>query len=291
MILPVQTGQKGWQPLTPRGAAAFAKAPWARLLLVQFVVAALIAASVVWFLSTNWFPSIRAAIQQLPTQGEIRSGRLAWAGDSPRVLSKGNFIAFVVDLNHSGQVRLPVHLQVEFGRDNIRVFSLFGYAEYGYPKETIIAFNRPELEPWWGAWAPPILWIGVAITIVGLMAAWTLLAAVYCLPVWLIGFFANRDLNLRASWKLAGAALMPGALLAAGAIVFYGLGMLDLMKFMATLSAHLVTGWIYSLVSPFFAPKLRSVTAVEGNPFVVPTSGRTEQGESRPGSSPPLPGA
>ena len=36
-------------------------------------------------------------------------------------------------------------------------------------------------------------------------------AAVYFLPAWILGFFTDRDLNLRAGWKLSGAALMPGA--------------------------------------------------------------------------------
>ncbi len=267
MIQPVQKGTKAWQPLTPRGAAALARASWARLLLVQFIVAALIAASVVWFLSTHWFPAIRAAIQQLPSQGEIRSGRLAWPNESPQALAEAKFLAFVVDLNHVGQARPPAHILVEFGQDNLRIFSLLGYAELRYPKEKVIAFNRTELEPWWGAWAPPILWITAGITIIGLMVGWTLLATVYALPVWLIGFFTNRDLNLNQSWKLAGAALMPGGLIVAAATVLYGVGVLDLVQFLAFMGVHFLTGWIYSSITPFFVPRLPSTTAARGNPF------------------------
>ena len=45
-----------WEPLTPRGVAAFARARLSRLLLVQFVIASLAAAAVVWFLSDGLFP-------------------------------------------------------------------------------------------------------------------------------------------------------------------------------------------------------------------------------------------
>ena len=47
-----------WEPLTPRGVAAFARANFSRLLLVQFIVALLAAASVVWFLDDGCFPTI-----------------------------------------------------------------------------------------------------------------------------------------------------------------------------------------------------------------------------------------
>ena len=70
-----------WEPLTPRGVAAFARAKLGRLLLVQFIVALLAAASVVWFLDDGCFPTISEAIQQLPADGEIRSGKLDWHGD------------------------------------------------------------------------------------------------------------------------------------------------------------------------------------------------------------------
>lgn len=292
MRLPVQAIRNGWQPLTPRGVAAFAKASLARLLLVQFIFAALAAPPVVWFLSADWFPTIHAAVQQLPPRGEIRSGRLNWAGDSPQLLSEGNFLAFVVDLNHTGQVRSPAHIQVEFGRNTIRIFSLFGYVECSYPnpKGQIITFNRPELEPWWGAWAPPLLWTSVAITIAGLMAGWTLLATVYSVVVRLIGFFANRDLNLWASWKLAGAALMPGALLMAIGIALYGLEVLDLVQFIASVAIHFLVGWFYLLISPFFARRLPSIAVVKGNPFVTPPSGQTPADESKAESHPSAPG-
>ena len=66
------------------------------------------------------------------------------------------------------------------------------------------------------------------LTAGGLLVSWWILATIYFLPVWLLGFFANRDLNFRQSWRLAGAALLPGALLLAAGIVLYDFGAVDL---------------------------------------------------------------
>jgi hypothetical protein len=269
MNLPAKATLMGWQPLTPRGIAAFARMPLSRLFLVQFVAAALAAASVVWFLDTAWFPVVADAIHQLPPRGDIRSGRLAWSGDSPQALAGGGFLSFAVDLRHVGEARLPAHVQVEFGETNVRVFSLFGFAEWAYPRDVWIAFNQPELEPWWGAWAPPLLWISAAATIAVLMIVWAFLATLWFLPVCMIGFFANRQLDLAGSWKMAGAALMPGALLMAGGIVAYGLGSLALVSFLVLAAAHIVVGWAYMFVSPLFAPRAPDAPPPGENPFAL----------------------
>ena len=76
----------------------------------------------------------------------------------------------------------------------------------------------------------------------GLMVSWACLATVYCLPAWLIGFFANRDCSLGGSWRLAGAALMPGALLMCAVIVLYGWGALDLVRLAVAGSSAFVVG-------------------------------------------------
>ena len=102
------------------------------------------------------------------------------------------------------------------------------------------------------------------------MASWAALATIYFLVVWLVGFFANRELNFRASWKLAGAALMPGALLLTLGILFYGLGAMDLVQLTAAFIAHFVIGWIYLIAAPVFVPKLEVTGPVKKNPFVQP---------------------
>jgi hypothetical protein len=256
-----------WQPLTFRGVAAFARARLSRLLLVQFVVATLAAAAVVGFLSDSCFPIVRVAIRSLPATGEIRSGRLDWTNQAAQVLAEGRFLAFFVDPEHSGQIRSPAtDVQIEFGRESVRVFSLLGYLEWPYPPDYIIAFNRTELEPLWGAWEPAWLAIMVLVVVVGLMALWALLATVYLLPVRLVGFLANRRLDFRGSWKLAGAALLPGALLLTVAIVLFNLGGLDLIQFCLLFAAHVAVAWVYLWVGPLLLPRTEPQPTGD-NPF------------------------
>ena len=286
MILLTKTEPRAWQPLTPRGVSAFARAPLTRLLLVQGVFAALTGAVVVWFLHVAWFPTIREAIRQLAAHGDIRAGQLNWAGASPHRLAEGGFLALTVDLNHEGRARSPAHVQVEFGRDDVRFLSLFGYTACAYPKNWIVAFNRSELEPWWGAWEPPIGWITLGLVMAGLMVSWMLLATLYSPAAWLTGFFANRNLSFGASWRIAGAALMPGALLMLVAMVLYGWGMLDLVKFGVISATHVVVGWIYLVVSPLFTPILSPRSVARENPFAVPANGRTAPGPDNEGERP-----
>jgi len=255
-----------WEPLTPRGVAAFAHAKISRLLLMQFVAVLLAAVSVVWFLDDGCFPTIRTAIQNLPDAGKISSGKLDWRGDPSQMLAEGKFLAFDVDLNHSGQINSTADLQIEFGKESVRIFSMPGYTDFFYPPDRFAPFNRTELEPLWGAWAAEILFIAAAATVIGLLLSWWILATIYFLPVWILGFFTNRDLNFRASWKFSGAALMPGALLMTAGIFLYGFGALDLVRLGFIFSAHFVLGWIYLFVSLLFLPRI-SEAKPKANPF------------------------
>ena len=257
-----------WEPLTPRGVAAFAHAKLSRLLLVQFIVALLAAFSVVWFLDNGCFPTIRAAIQSLPDAGKISSGKLDWRGDSSQMLAEGKFLAFDVDLDHSGQIISTADLQIEFGRESVRVSSSpgYGYAEFPYPPDRFAPFNRTELEPVWDAWAAEILFITAVATVISLLLSWWIIATLYFLPVWFLGFFANRDLNFRAGWKISGAALLPGALLMAAGIFLYGFGFMNLVSFGFFFAAHFVLGWVYLFVSLLFLPRISAAPA-KGNPF------------------------
>jgi CHASE2 domain-containing sensor protein len=99
------------------------------------------------------------------------------------------------------------------------------------------------------------------------MANWAVLATICFLPAWLVGFFANRKINFRAAWKLAGAALMPGAALLVVAIIFYGWRWLDPVQLTAAFAAHFVIGFIYIFVAPLFTPKLETELAAKKNPF------------------------
>lgn len=256
-----------WEPLTPMGVAAFAQASLRRLLLVQLIVALLVGGTVAWVLRDTYFPTISAAIAQLPATGEIRSGQMDWRGESPRLLAEGKFLAFSVDLEQAGAIRSPAHLQLEFGKRRLVLRSLLGYAAVDYPRAWIIAVNRTELSPLWGAWRPWLLVATIGGVAIYLLASWWLLATLYCAPVWLIGYFANRELGWRASWRLASAALLPGAFVMMMAFSFYDLGALDLVRLGVVFVGHLAVGWIYVGVSLFLLPRLADATKIKANPF------------------------
>ena len=256
-----------WEPLTPRGVVTFTRASLGRLFLVQLLVAALAAAAVIWFLQIAWFPIVSEAIDQMPKEGEIRHGQLVWRGDTPARLAANHFLSLAVDEWHEGNLGNESHLSVEFGRTNIRLRSILGYTETDYSKDWMIAFNQPKLEPWWGAWRPGILAGVAAATVIGLMLTWAALATIYFVPVWLLAFYANRDLNLRGSWRLAAAALMPGALFMTLTIGAYGFGLIDLVYLGWCVSFHFIIGWIYLLVCVLLLPRHPEVAAMPKNPF------------------------
>ena len=273
MNIPALTPKSAWLPVTPRGVAAFALAKTSRLLFVQFVVALLASFAIGWFLHHAWAPSVREAIAKIPDDACIQSGALSWPTNSPVLLSEGHFLGIAVDLDHSGQMTPTSHLQIEFGRSGWQASSLLGvldppsWLKTTYPSDVRVALGRSELEPWWGAREPFLILIVMAGVVVWLMTTWTMLATLYMLPVWLMGFFTNRSLGWRGSWRLAGAALMPGALLLSAAIVLYGLRALDVMKLGVAFGIHLLLGWIYLFVGPLFLSRHPDAPATAPNPF------------------------
>jgi hypothetical protein len=254
-----------WEPVTPRGVAAFARAPYERLLVVQCLLALAVALIVVWVLAHGFFPTLSDAIDQLPDTGQILQGELTLPDASTRLLAEGPFLAFIIDPKHSGTIRSPAQFQFEFGGDSLLVFSLFGAVEIDYPSDQSFYFNRTDLQPKWGAWEPDILGLAGVAVFMGLIVSWNLLATAYFLFAWLIAFFANRDLSLIQSWRLAGAALMPGGFLMALSLWLYGVGAFDLVKLCFAFGMHLIIGWIYLFVSPLFLH--RAVPASGKNPF------------------------
>src|SRR5262249_8688709 len=193
--------------------------------------------------------------------------QLDWRADSPARLADNQWLAVSVDLVHAGQARSPAHLQVEFGRSDVRFISILGFLPWKYPPGWRVAFNRPQLIPWWGAWAPAILAITAALVLTGLLLTWASLASLYFPIVLLIAFFANRDLRLGQSWRLSSAALMPGACLFTLAILLYGQGSLDLVRLLVAAGFHLIVTWIYLLTAIPALPLLAGAKKAATNPF------------------------
>jgi len=244
-----------WEPLTPRGVAAFAGASLRRLLLVQLIVAILFAGLFVRFLIRAWVPVIRTAVDHLPAQGRLRDQQLFWPADSSVQLARNRFLGLAVDLNHSGFLVREAHLQLEFGRKNLRIMSAFGYQVINYPPEWDFPFNRTDLVPWWGTWNYAILTVFALATPVCLMLVWFAIATIYCLPVFFISIFEKRKLGVLQCWRVAAAALLPGTIFLTLGLLFYTHGWINFVHLVVIFALHLIIGWIYLYISPLFVPK------------------------------------
>jgi len=264
------TKTTAWQPLTPSGVAAFALAPLRRLLLVQFIVAILVAAGVAWFCYDRYVPVISNAIAKLPATGQIQGRELDWRGISPVMLGENSFLALSVAVEQRMQLRSVTDVQCEFSRKTVAIHSLFGYVQLPYPEGWIIPANREQLQPLWGAWLPALLVLVMLGVVVGLFVSWFALAALYAVPVWWFGFFLDRRLSWGGSWKLSGAALLPGALLMLLAISCYDLGVMRLVGLLAVFVAHFIMGWVYLVLGLLATPRDKTPAAITArNPFTA----------------------
>ena len=263
---------KPWQPFTFGGVAAFARVSLARLLGVELIAALLAAGSLVWFLHSAWEPPLRQAISQLPENGSLENGRLDWPAESPKRLAEGSFLSVIVDLAHSGEMGFVADLQVELGERDFRLRSILGYLTLRYPTDWRVPMNRLELDPWWGAWRS-VVFLGLTIIVmIGLLIGWAVLATLYFWPVRAIAFYADRQLTWAGAWRLASAAMLPGALLMSAAIVAYSFQRLNLIQLLFAAAMHLAFGWGYLLMSPLWLPRVISgpTNRTSKNPFGSP---------------------
>jgi hypothetical protein len=270
--------RQAWQPLTPRGVAAFALAPLNRLWLAHGVVAMLCAVTTVWFVNTSWLPVIRQALARLPSGAGIRAGRLHWVGDSPVRLAENRFLALVVDEKDVRAGGRVADFEVVFRGTNVALSSLLGSVQVAYPPQGwILSLDPAEAIPWWGAWESPLqALLGVAVAL-SLMIVWFVLATLYCPFVRLFGLSIHRQLGWGASWKLAAASLMPGATLMIIGLFCYATLGFDLIRVSLIFLLHFLTGWVYLVVASYFLPTVAESAAASESSF------------DRSGKTPPAP--
>ncbi len=248
--------------------AAFARAPWTRLLVVQTAVAVWVAVSLIVYLSRGWFPVVTGAIQELTDFGELRDGQLAWPKKEAVLLGENRFLGLVVDLEEVGGTGQVADLQFEFGRNRIKLVSLLGYTSFPYPADWAIEINRPILAPWWGAWRPAIGFGAGLLLMLFLYACWFFLAGVACLPVRLVAWLAGRDTTLLGCWRLAAAAWLPGTMWMGGALLLYSFEQFSLVGLGLAAGFSVLIGLAYGLAAPFrLSAKERPRGDAKGNPF------------------------
>ena len=255
-----------WQPFTPRGVAAFAGATFSRVFLAQLLVAAVVAAALLWFISAAWVPVVTESIQHLPDTGSIRRGELDFPGESPQRLAENARLAVVIDLAGTREAGHTAELEVVFEKTRVVVRGPLGAWWQPYDPGYLINFNRPQLTPWWGAWRWAILALIALATVASLFAMWWSLALLYLPLVKVIAFFADRAVTWGGAWRLAAAGLLPGACLMAAGLVLHGFGAVDLIRFGLLYVLHVVLGFIFVITSPFFLPKLLPAVKTK-NPF------------------------
>ena len=264
-----------WQPFTPRGVAAFAGATLTRLVLVQLIVAAVVVLALLWFLRVAWFPVVTEAIQHLPQAGVIRHGELFYTGESPERLAGNSRLGVTVDLAGTRGAGQVAELELTFEKNRVLVRGPLGDWWQPYDRDYIISFNRPELEPAWGAWRWPVI-AGVVIgTVVSLFLSWWTVALLYLPLVKTLAFFADRRVTWRGAYRLSAAALLPGACLVAAGLVLYGFGAIDLFRLGLLYLLHVLAGLAFVITSPFFIPKLSRAT-IGKNPFGGSTESKPE---------------
>jgi hypothetical protein len=256
-----------WEPFTPRGVVTYTRASVGRLLFVQLLMAIAAAAAVTWFVATAWFPVVEDAVHHLPAEGSVSHAALAWRGDTPERLAANSFLSFAVDIWHEGGLSREAQIAIEFGGKDIQFHSLLGYTDCPYPDGWVIPANQPGLEPWWNSRAPWLLAGIAASTVIILLFNWFVFATLYCPFFWLLAYFTNRNIGWSGSWKLCGAALMPGALFMTLCIVAYGLGLVGLARLALGTAFHFLIGWIYLCVCPALLPRVPEVAKARPNPF------------------------
>jgi len=260
----------GWLPFTLRGCANLAQGPWWRLFLVELAVAFLVAAPCVWSVNRHWCPAIEQAIKNIPPgQPSIREGHLHWPNSIPVELTPLNdrpYLRFIVDSQNTADHGRMADLQLEFRENHIAVSSVLGYWHAAYPPQLSLNLQQEYLGPRWGARRPFLLLALGGLVMLGLLVTWAALALLGVWAVRTVAFFADREGGLGTQWRLAGAALMPGALLAGMGILCYGMGLLPLLGLLVVWILHFIVGWIYLFFAPFYLPRLES-TEEGDNPF------------------------
>ncbi|MGA2751123.1 MAG: hypothetical protein ABSG59_20335 [Verrucomicrobiota bacterium] len=256
------------QPFTFGGVAAFANPRLGRLMLIELLVAVVFGTTLVWFVQRRYFPVIVQAIQRMPETARLEQGRLE--GVPQTLICESKFLAIAVTPDAALDIGQGADLQFQLRQTDFCVNSVYrpdwGW-EIEYGGGATLNLRRSILEPWWGAWQPVIVaGVGAGVALM-LPMVWAVLATIYVAPVKILAWFADRSLSWTGAWRLASAALMPGALVLAADVALYGTQAIDLVGLSFFFIAHLVIGWVYLVGGVCATPRFHLKEA-NRNPFV-----------------------
>lgn len=237
-----------WQPFTGHGVASFALAGFFRLLALQLLAALAVASLVAWGLHQTWFPVIQRALPQLPEVASIVSGSLSWPGDQPERLAQNPWLDVIVTPKsglNAPSLGQTADLQLELLPSRYRIQGILGHFTRPYPKSTSLDLGRIPASAAWEAWQSTASLMAACSIAAGLLISWWLLASIYSLPAWILALLLSRPVNLGATWRMASAALLFGALLAAAGLTAYILGVIRLPGLLVVLILHFPIGIIW----------------------------------------------
>ncbi len=276
----VSTFPRPWQPLTPRGAAAFARASLNLVCGFQLAVAALLAVSLIWFLHVAMFPVVRQGIQQLPEEGVIGMGELHLPPDTQVVVAENEWLALRVDLEAPGDQALVRDLELRFGPNALRACTGLGCITFIYPPNWTVPFNKMELAPWWDAWQSMLAAAAAFCLFSSLLLVWWILATLYAPLPRVLAYFSDRELTLDGAWRMAAASLLAGAVFMGFGILALGMGWIHLTKLLLFFLVHLIIPIVYVVVGTSVLPP-RPRHSTGPNPF-HPSSEAAEEAVPSP---------
>jgi hypothetical protein len=269
-------GVMAGQPITFGGVAAFAQASWRRLFITQAVVAGGGVAAILIFLFNAWLPAIDQAIGNLPENGYILRGELAWPHPEPVQLTESRWLTVIVAPMNTHTFGQSADFQLELHAKEARLYSMLGYLQVAYSKDFSLQLSRPDAVPWWGARRPFFVAGAIVGTFFGLWLLWMLLAVLYAPGAKFVAFWRNRDLTWIQAIRLSAAALLTPAVVFSLAIALYGLGWVPLEVLIAGCVLHVVMGWAYVAGAPMRLPLRPEVAAaLQKNPFDQPDQKKT----------------
>jgi hypothetical protein len=219
-----------------------------------------------WALHHSWGPVLRHAALALPDTSMIDEGTLRWEGPAPIVLHQGSSLSVVVDPASHRESALASDLTLSLESHGFAFNSLFGWFEVKYPPGRI-PLARNEVTAAIAAWTFPVLAALGASIAVGLLITWAVLSTLYSLVLLLVSPLLGCWVRWGTAWRLAGASLLPGAMLMCGAVILYATRQLNWIGLLLAFPIHLVVGWIYcSGGLTRIAPSRSAITA---NPFTT----------------------
>jgi len=279
-----QAGVMAGQPITFGGVAAFAHVSWRRLFIVQAILAGGAVAAVLVLLFSAWLPAIDSAIHNLPENGYILRGELAWPDLEPKQLNESRWLTVIVTPVNKHSFGQSADLRLELHAKEARFYSLLGYTRMEYGDDFSLLLSRPDAVPWWGARRPFFVAGAIVGTFIGLWLTWMLLALLYAPAAKFMAFWFDRDLTWPQAYRLSAAALLTPAVVYSIAIALYGLGWLPLEGLLVACGFHFMMGWVYLLGAPVRLTKRSEATLLaKENPFDHPAP---EKPAVKPASNP-----